>query len=251
MSEVKTQYGKYLVEQGMDPEVVGAQEQKVPTRGEMLEMLHEAILNDPNRKKKYTPDFKLCKEYLAVKAEKDKAERAGDWRKAQELSSQMLSIQLNGTVSNEERQAEIDKTITMPIASIIKERKKYEAIVVECEEKLDNFDISGVQAKVDELTAKCEKDLKANAGKWAVLGQIKDKYYEAVEALQKELITIPMNELALKRYRANEFYLIYDARVKYFVFANKAIIEEEIQRAKRMEVRGSLVDLVEYVEEEK
>lgn len=250
MSEVKTQYGKYLVEQGMDPEVVGAQEQKVPTRGEMLVMLQEAILNNPNRKKKYTPDFKLCKEYLTVKAEKDKAEKAGDWKKVQELSSQMLSIQIGGTVSEEERQAEIDKTITMPIASIIKERKKYEAIVVDCEEKLDSFDVSGVQAKVDELTVKCEKDLKANAGRWVVLDTIRAEYNKAVDDLEMELITIPMNELALKRYRANEFYLIYEARVKYYVKANRTLIEEEIQNAKRMEVRGSLADLAEYVEEE-
>lgn len=233
-----------------DPAVAKAQEQHIPTKGEMIQMIGEAMLNNPNRKKLYTPDFKLSKEYMAVKQELENAKKAGDWKKAEELSSQMLGIQISGTVTDEERQAEIDKTLTMPIASVLKERKKYEAIVVDCEEKLDNFDVSTIQAKVDALTADYDKKVKANAGNWGVQDKLNAEYNKAVDALELELITIPMNELALKRYKAKEYFLIYEARVKYYINDNRDLIEEEIQHAKRLEVRGSLVDLAEYVEAE-
>lgn len=37
--------------------------------------------------------------------------------------------------------------------------------------------------------------------------------------------------------------------LKYYMTANKDLIEEEIQNAKREEIRGSLGDLVAYMEE--
>lgn len=243
----RTSYGKYLEEQGHPQEVLEAQEQFVPTRGEILQMIHEAFNNNPDRKKAYTPDFKLCEEYLALKDEKNKAEKAGDWKKAQELSGKMLNIQLSGTVTNEKRQAAIDKTLNMAIADILKERKKYEKIIAECEEKIDNFDVAPVQAKVDELTAEYERKLKGKKG--VAFDHIKAEYEQAVDDLERELVTIPMNELAIKRHEAREYFFIYEARVKYYIAANRELIDEEIQNAKRMEVRGSLVDLVEYMEE--
>lgn len=238
------EYDNYL-----DPAIKEAQEQKVPTRGEMIQMIHEAMLNNPNRKKVYTPDFRFSKEYLKLKEEAKALTGVSpyDTRKAQELSKQMLSIQLNGTIAEEERQAEIDKTLTMPIADILKERKRYENLVLEYEEKIDNFDISPVQAKVDDLTAKYERKLRGKHG--IDFSIIKAEYERAVDELKHELIDIPKNDLAIKRYEAKEYFLIYEARVKYYIAANRELIDEEIQNAKRMEVRGSLVDLVEYMEE--
>ncbi len=228
--------------------VAEATEQKVPTRGELIQMIYEARMSNLDRSKIYTPDFKLSKEYKAVLAEVEKAQWAGDWKKAEQLSSQMLSIQNRGTVTDEERQKAIDRSIAMPIASVLKERNAYKAIVAECEEKLDNFDVSTVQGKVDALTAEYDKKIKAT-GDWAVREKLKAEYDKAVDDLELELITIPMNELAIERYKANEYYLICEARVKYYVNANRDLIEEEIQHAKRMEVRGSLADLAEYLEE--
>ena len=49
-----------------DPAVAEAQGQKVPTRGEMIEMVNEAMLNNPNKKKRYKPIFKLSKEYKTL-----------------------------------------------------------------------------------------------------------------------------------------------------------------------------------------
>ncbi len=234
----------------IDPMIAEAQEQKVPTRGEMLEQIYEARMKNPDKSKLYKPNFKYSKEYEAVMADVEKAKKDGDWKKAEKLSSYLIDIQINGTVTEEERQAEIDKTLELPIATVLAECKKYEKIVADCEGKLNSFDISGVQAKVDALTAEYEKKCKANAGKWAVLDSIKEEYKKAVDDLELELIYIPMNDIKLQRYRAKEFFLIYEARVKYYVNANRDLIEEEIQHAKRMEVRGSLADLAGYVEGE-
>lgn len=244
VEQAGNEYDHYL-----DPAIKEAQEQKVPTRGEMLQMIHEAMLNNPNRKKVYTPDFRFSTEYLKLKSEAEalKGVSPYDTKRAKELSDLMLNIQLNGTVTDEERQKEIDKTLTMPIADILKARKKYEKIVSEFEEKIDNFDVTPVQAKVDALTAEYERKLKGKRG--LSFNSIRREYEQAVDELEHEYIDIPKNDLAIKRYEAKEYFLIYEARVKYYVAANKELIEEEIQNAKRMEVRGSLVDLVEYMEE--
>lgn len=230
-------------------EIREALEQKVPTKADMMVMLEEAIQNNPNRKAVYTPDFKLSKEYKALVKELEALKGTGsyDAKKAEDISSRMLSIQIGGTVTDEARQAEIDKTLVMPIKQIIAECKKYEQIVAECEEKIDNFDFTSVQAKADALTAEYDKKLK---GKWGIgYSVIKAEYESKVEELELKEVIEPLNDLKIKRYEANEFYFIYEARVKYYVLANKDIIEQEIERAKHEEVRGSLADLAEYLED--
>lgn len=231
-----------------DPAIAKAQEQKVPTRGEMLVMINEAILNNPDKTKLYKPDFSLSAEYMALNAEREKAIKNHDMKLAQELNRKATRIKVDGTVTDEERQEAIDKTLVMPISDIFKEYHRYEAIVADCEEKIDNFDVSPVQAKVDELSQKYEKLAKGKHDVVA-LSVLRASYDEEVDKLEKELIKIPMNDLALKRYRAHEFLLICEARIKYYMTANKALIEEEIQNAKREEIRGSLGDLVAYMEE--
>ena len=227
-----------------DPAIAKAQEQKVPTRGEMIQMINEAIMANIDKEQIYKPNFTLTAEYMALSRESKSALKNNDVKRAQELSQRMLSIQLGNLISKEERQEEVDKTLVMPISEIFKEFNKYKAIMAECAEKIDNFDISSVQAKVDEVTEKYEKKAEGKSG--IHLAQIKASYEKEVNDLEYKLIK---NDLKIKRYRASEFLLIYEARIEYYMTANKDLIEEEIQNAKREEIRGSLGDLVAYMEE--
>lgn len=233
-----------------DPAIKQAQEQKVPTRGEMMVSIHEAIANNPNRKKAYNPDFSLTDAYQKLYEELEdlKGVSPYDGKRAQEINSQMLSLKIHGTITDEERQVEVDKTLEMPIAQIITERKKYEKIVLDCEEKIDNFDVSPVQAKVDVLQSEYQRKIHNARNPYAGV-TLEDEFNKKVDDLEMELIKKPINDLAVKRYEAKEHFLIYDARLKYFITSNKDLIEEEIQQAKREEVRGSLVDLVGYMGE--
>lgn len=231
-----------------DPAVEAAQEQKVPTKGERLEMIHEARQNNRDKKKRYSPDFKLSKKYLDVKKEIDEATKANDYTLAEKLSKQLLSIQIHGTIDNEEYQTKVDQSLSMSIASILAERKKYEAIITECEEKLDNFDVSAVQSKVDALTAEYDRKLKGK--KDMAFYNIKAEYEQAVDELEHELIIIPMNDLKIRRFEAKEYFLIYEAAVKRYLDANKDLIRAEMENAKREEIRGSLLDLAEELERE-
>lgn len=234
-----------------DPAIKQAQEQKVPTRGEVLQNIAEARQNNLDKAKLYKPNFKWSADYKAVQKEIEGLDlnTAEGIKKGEELSKRLLAIQISGTVTDEERQAEVDKSLEMPIAQIIAECKKYEKVVLECEDKIDNFDVSPVQAKVDVLDADYKKKCRANAGRGSVLASIQKEYDDEVDKLEMEYIKKPINDLAVKRYEAKEYFLIYEARLKYFITANKDLIEEEIQQAKREEVRGSLVDLVGYMEE--
>lgn len=232
-----------------DPSIEAAQEQKVPTKGEMLKMVHEARQNNPNKKKLYEPNFKLSKKYLDVKKEIDEATKANDYKLAEKLSKQLLSIQIHGTIDSEEYQTKVDQSLDMPIAAIFAERKKYEAIITECEEKLDNFDVSAVQSKVDALGDQYNRKIK-NAKSSMDAALLRGEYEKEVEALEHELITVPMNDIKIRRFEAKEYFLIYAARVKYFVDANKELIRSEMENAKREEIRGSLLDLAEELERE-
>lgn len=233
-----------------DPAIEAAQEQKIPTRGEMIATIAEARQKNPNKAKLYKPDFSLAQSVINLKKELEalKGKAPYDSKKAEELSRQILSIRINGTITDEMRQEEIDKTLEMPVAELITQRKKYEKIITECEEKIDNFDVSGVQAKVDALGDEYERKAKSR-GAFVQSFDIQDEYNKRIDAIEFEEITKPLNELKIKRYEAMEYYLIYEARIKYYVTANKALIEEEITQAKREEIRGSLADLAEYVED--
>lgn len=232
-----------------DPAIETAQEQKVPTRGEMIQMIHEAKQNSPNKKKLYTPDFSLGREYRTIEKELERARAAKDYVRAHTLMDQLVQIKHTPIVSDDARQAEIDKSLEMPIAAVIAERKKYEAIITECEEKLDNFDVSAVQSKVDALSDQYNRKIK-NAGSSVDGALLREEYEKAVNELTLELIKIPMNELKIKRYDALEYFFIYDARLKYYVVANQDLIRAEMENAKREEIRGSLLDLAEELERE-
>lgn len=244
-----TEQAGHEYDQYTDPAIKQAQDQKVPTMGEMMVAIHEAIQNNPDRTKLYNPDFSLTVEYKNLRKELEalKGVVPYDANRAQVLNSQMLKIKLHGLVTDEEVQAEVDKTLEMPIAQIIAERKKYNKVIMECEEKIDNFDISTVQAQVDALQAEYQKKI-SDARNPVTTATLESEFKKAVAKIDLEYIKTPLNELAVKRYGAKEFFTVYDARLKYFITANKELIEEEIQQAKREEVRGSLVDLVSYME---
>lgn len=234
--------------------IEAAQEQEVLTRGEMIQMIHEARQNaakqkNLNKDKLYKPNFKLSKDYEAVAKKADEAAKAGDYKLAEALSKEMLSIQLNGAVDSEEYQKAVDQSLEMPIASVFTERKKYEAVITECEEKLANFDVSSVQSQIDALGDQYNK--KIRAAKYSQdVAILQAEYEKEAAALEHELITIPMNDLKIKRFEAKEYLLIYEARIKAYIGANEELIRAEEENAKREEIRGSLADLLEELERE-
>lgn len=233
-----------------DPAVEEAQGQKVPTRGEMLAMIAEARQNNPNKAKLYKPDFSIAEPVVKLQKELEalKGKSPYDSKKAQEISRQILSIKINGTVTNEMRQTEIDKSLEMPLSELFIQCKKYEKIITDCEEKIDSFDISEVQTKVDAITEKYDKKAKAR-GQFAQTFDLNEAYHKEVDQLEYDEITKPLNDLKIKRYEAKEYFLIYDLRIKYYVMVNKPLIEEEITAAKRDEIKDSLAELVEYMGE--
>lgn len=103
-----------------DPAIAKAQEQKVPTRGEMIQMINEAIMANIDKEQIYKPNFTLTAEYMALSRESKSALKNNDVKRAQELSQRMLSIQLGNLISKEERQEEVDKTLVMPISEILR-----------------------------------------------------------------------------------------------------------------------------------
>lgn len=220
---------------------------KAPTKGEALAMMYEAIQNNPNRQAKYAPDFSLSKEYEKL-ANTYNSRMTNKER--ENVVAQGLRIKRAGTISEETKQAEIDKTINMSIAEVIRQLKKFEAKVADMESKIDNFDVSAVQAKVDDLTEKYHKKCNANKGNWMLIANLESQYQKDVDKIEFDEIIKPLNDLKIARYEADTYRAIYEARLKFFVKANKDLIAEELTEAKRDEIRGSLLDLAPLVEED-
>lgn len=231
-----------------DPMVAEAQKQKVPTRGEMIAMIAEKKQANLDKRKVYKPDFSICEAVLKINKEIEalKGKSPYDTKKAQELSQQGLYIKLHGTIPEDVKQAEIDKTLEMPLADLISQYKKYGKIITECEEKIERFDVSKAQAKIDTLTTQYQSKAK-NRGSFVYKGDIAEQYEKEVDKIEFAEIIKPLNDLKIKRYEAGEYFLIYEARIKHYVNANKDLIDEEVTAARREEIRGSLADLVDYM----
>lgn len=233
----------------VDQEIKEAQDPSVPTKADLMVMIEEAYQKNPDKKKLYTPDFKMSDQYVSLKKEvaRIKSTQPYDEKRAQEILSEMLDVQFNGTLSKDGLQMEIDKTLEMPIKTILAERKKYKKIIKDCENKIDNFDMTGFKAEAEVLDKKYKDQTKGKAG--AVKASYYEEYLKELEKLEFEKVKNPLNVLAIKRWEAKQFFLVFDARVKYYINANSDLIKDEIENAKREEIRGSLVDLVELIEE--
>lgn len=229
-----------------DPAIAKAQEQKVLTKGEQIQQIGEAISNNPDKSKVYRPDFSISAKYVEM-ANKDTSSMGRyDLEKHQRA---MIGIKLHGTISSEELQAVMDKALDMQISKVIEEMKKYEAIISDTEKKIDNFDLSIVQKKIDDLTAEYEKKAKSARGNGSGLGHLQEEYDRKVDALEMEYDIKPLNDLKIKRWEADEYRRIYDAVLKKYISENRDLIEAEIEEAKRREVRENLASIVAYVED--
>lgn len=233
-----------------DPAIAAAQEQKVPTKGEMLVRIAEARQKNPDKKTLYKPDFSISEPVLKLTKELEalKGKTPYDSKAAQGISRQIMSLKIHGTITDEMRQAEIDKTLEMSLAELFTQYKKYGKIMTECEEKIDSFDISKARAKIDALEAEYKKKAAAR-GQFAQNFDLNEKFNKEADLIEFNEVTKPLNDLKIKRYEAVEYFCVYEARIKFYVQTNKPLIEEEVTAARRDEIRGSLADLVEYMEE--
>lgn len=227
-------------------EIKDAEKQKVDTRGEQIQRVADAINANPDKNRLYAPNFKYSKQYEEL-AKKDTSTMSN--REKLKHSQALTKIQIGGTITDEEKQAIIDKALDMPIASVIAEMKKYESKVMDLESKLENFDTSEIQRKADTLTAEYKKKADARKGNWGALASLQDEYEVKVRELELDGLIKPMNDLKIQRYEALIYKRAYEYVVRAYISENQELIEAERVEARKREVRGSLTDLVEYIEE--
>ena len=228
--------------QTINPEVQEAQAQL--TVEEQRARIKKLFEESPNRNRaKYNPDFTLSPEYeRLLSADTSKMSD----KEIEKYNYQRVSLKKNGGFTNERRQAEIDKSLALPLSEVIKLRDSYKAQITSLEADMDNFDVSEAQALVDEITAKYEKQIKGLSG--IARANKQSEYNKEVDSVELEKYRKPYNALALKRYEAIQLYKVYEARIKLYVSANREIIERQIERARENEVTENLLALAEYME---
>lgn len=239
----------YYGDPELDTKIQQAITSKAPTKGEQVEAIGNAILNNKNKDELYVPDFSLSKPYLELSEKINNTSSNIDNFEKAKLGKELLSINMNGTISKKERQDILDKATEMLIADVLAEKDKYEKKVADFTDKLDNFEITGIQAKIDEVMEKYQQQADKNRGRYSVLAKLQDDRDNEVDGLEKELFIIPFNDLKIQRWEAQIYFNAYDIVAMKYANEHKDIIKQGIEEARRREVIGSLAGLAPYLEE--
>lgn len=226
----------------MEKEAQEVQAQLTPA--EMKERLGKLIEESPSRQRgRFAPDYSLTEEYLRL-TDVDSSTMGA--KEAEEHASKLFNLKKFGTYTDEMRQAEIDNSLAIPLSEAIKLRDQYRADIERLEEELDSFDISAVQAEADLIAEEYKQRMRgATPHQRAVL---KDAYDRAVSELEHKKITLPKNDLKVKRAEAVERYKVYEHRIQLYVATNREAINRQIERARDAEINENLLALAEYVE---
>ena len=234
---------QYLVDNGiLTEEVADAQAQLTPAQ--MKEHLGKLIDESPSRQRgRFIPDYSLTEEYLRLT---DIDTSGMSKKESEEHASKLFRLKKYGTYTDEMRQAEIDNSLAIPLSEVIKLRNQYMAEVEKLEHEIDSFSTDAVQAEVDQITAEYKERMRgANSHQ---RGKLSDDYNKAVDALEFKKVTLPKNDLKVKRAEAIEKYKVYENRIKLYVSTNKTAIERQIEVARDREISENLLFLAEYLE---
>lgn len=214
------------------------------TESQMRDHLKELIAKSPSRQRaRYNPDFSLTPEYEELVNTDTSNMRA---KELKDHTTKLTAYKRAGGFSNEVRQAEIDKSLAMPISDVIKLRDSYIAQIQSLEAEMDSFSEAEAQAKVDEIT-EAFKERSKGLSRSARAG-LQAEYEKECDEAEMELYTKPRNALAVKRYEAIELYKVYENRVKLYVSLNREAIAKQIERARDREITENLLALAEYME---
>lgn len=229
-------------ETGKNPEVIEAESQMTPA--EMKAHLGKLIEESPSRRRgRFMPDYSLTKAYsdlLAIDTSK-----MSDKEK-EEHANKLFKLKKFGTYTDEMRQSDIDYSLNSPLSESFRMRDEYMAEIEKLEKEIDSFDISEVQAEADKIAEQYTVKMKgANSHQRAVL---KSDYDRAISELEHRKITLPMNDMKVKRAELIERLKVVDSRIKLYVSINKDAINRQIEKARDDEISQNLLALVEYME---
>lgn len=233
----------YFEERGLSADVAEAQAQLTPA--EMTERLGKLIAESPSRRRgRFTPDFSLTKEYEELSGV-DTSKMST--KEAEEHAFKLMQIKRAGTFTDEQRQAEIDNSLSIPLSEAIKLRDQYKADIERTEAEMDSFDTSNFDRKAEALSVVYKQRTKGKSG--MQLAHIQAEYDKEYDALKFEEYTKPYNSLAVKRHEAIEKYKVYEHRIQLYCSLNKEAIVRQIEKARDAEINENLLALAEYMEE--
>ena len=222
-------------------EVIEAESQLSPEQ--MKEHLGKLIAESPSRQRgRYTPAFDLTPEYEALLAV-DTSHMSD--RQAEEHANKLFRLKKFGFYGDEERQRDISHSLEIPLSEVFKLRNTYMEEVEKLEHEIDSFNTDAIQSEVDQLTAEYRERMRGANSHQRV--KLSDDYNKAVDALEFKKVTLPKNDLKVKRAEAIEKYKVYDNRIKLYVSTNRTAIERQIEVARDREISENLLALAEYL----
>lgn len=226
----------------VDDEVFEVQKQKTDTQ--MRADLEKAFEEMPARQMaKYNPDFSLMPAYCEmVNVDTDSMSKT----ELENHTAKMIHFKRFGTFTQDKVDAEIESSLNMPIADTFKMLEKLQAEVLDFEDQINNMDTSEFNQYATALNEEYKEKMRGVRG--ISRATLEAEYNNKFDALQHEYVTVPKNELKVKRWEALQKYKIHDSRAKLYISQNREAIERAIEEARDAEVRENLASLVEYME---
>lgn len=196
-------------------------------------------------------NFTYSKQYQDLKAKVDTAQR---WEVPQ-IVEKMEEIQLKGTISDAEKQSILDGAIALPLDKLMSERDSLTLKYNELGNRIKNLSLEEYQKRADtEVEANRKKyiselqqhpeysDAKKARIRAIAESRHADVYYkaEAQYTADKQALMIEMWETDVKL-KAHELAL------SKYISENNDLISQEMEAARRAEIRGSLRGLAELI----
>ena len=226
-----------------DDEIFEVQKQK--TDKEMQADLEKAFEEMPARQMvKYNPDFSLMPAYREmVNADTDSMSKT----ELEKHTAEMIHFKRFGTFTQDKVDAEIEYSLSVPIADTFKMLEKLQAEVLDYENQIDSMDISEFNQYATALNEEYKEKMRGVKG--ISRATLEAEYNNKFDALQHEYVTVPKNELKVKRWEALQKYKIHDSRAKLYISQNRDAIDKAIEDARNAEIKENLVSLLSYMED--
>jgi len=222
-----------------------AQKDQTETRRDAGKVVEES------RKSLGNVDFSYSKKYQDLKSQLDNAE---SWQKAKILA-EMTTIKTKGTITPSEKQKMLDSAIALPLDQLMSEHSRLIAKYNELGEKIKGLSVEEYQKSADEAAKKAykkyqdalrnhpEASLTERSAYQRAFSSEKEKIYQTEEARYEA----DKQALMIEMWETNETLKAHEMALSKYISENSDLISQEMEAARRAEIRGSLRGLAELI----
>lgn len=222
-----------------------AQPDPKETRKAVMDLIEES------RKSLGNVDFSYSKKYQDLKSQLDNAE---SWQK-KKILAEMTMIKTKGTITPSEKQKMLDSAIALPLDQLMSEHSRLIAKYNELGEKIKGLSIEEYQTRADteveenrkKYVSELQRHPEYSDAKRARIRAIAESNLSDIYEKEEAQYTADKQALMIEMWETNETLKAHEMALSKYISENSDLIAQEMEEARRAEIRGSLRGLAELI----